>query len=76
MTTAVTQQDRQFQIEYLTQELVKMLMEEQDMDLTRALDCVYGSQTYRKIENSESGLYYQSPIYVMDMLSEELNKKG
>ena len=64
--------DRQFQIEHLTQELVSMLIDDRDMTMEQALDTVYRSHTYEKIEKASTGLYYQSAVYVMDMLEEEL----
>ena len=64
--------DRQFQIEHLTQELVTMLMEDHGMTMEQALDVVYRSHTYEKIEKASTGLFFQGPVYVMDMLQEEL----
>ena len=68
------QQDIQFQIECLTNELIIMLMDDYEMSMEQALDTVYGSNTYRKIERPRTGLYYQGAVYVMDMLKEELGK--
>lgn len=62
----------QFQIEFLTQNLIKMLMQDKSLSMEEAMDIVYNSETYKKIENEKSGLYYQSPIYVMDILGHEL----
>lgn len=67
------EQDRQFQIECLTNELVTMLMDERGLTMEQAMDAVYSSHTYEKVERPSTGLYYQSPVYVMDMLYEELN---
>jgi hypothetical protein len=67
------EQDRQFLIECLTNELVTMLMDERGLTMEQAMDAVYGSHTYEKVERPSTGLYYQSPVYVMDMLYEELN---
>ena len=64
--------DRQFQIEHLTQELVTMLMDDRNMTMEQALDTVYRSHTYKKIEKVSTGLFYQGAVYVMDMLEEEL----
>lgn len=68
------EQDIQFQIECLTNELIIMLMDDYEMSMEQALDTVYGSKTYKKIERPSTGLYYQGAIYVMDMLKEELGK--
>ena len=63
---------RQFQIECLTNGLVKMLMEEEGMSMEKAMDVVYSSHTFEKLERPGTGLYYQSPVYVMDILKTEL----
>lgn len=67
--------DRQFQIECLTNELITMLIEERGMSLEDTMDAVYRSHTYEKVERPSTGLYYQGAIYVMDMLNEELNAR-
>ena len=67
------EQSKQFQIECLTNELVTMLMEERDLTMEQAMDIVYGSHTFEKVEKSSTGLYYQGAVYVMDRLREELN---
>lgn len=67
------EQSKQFQIECLTNELVTMLMEERDLTMEQAMDIIYGSHTFEKVEKSSTGLYYQGAVYVMDMLREELN---
>lgn len=66
------EQDRQFQIECLTNELVAMLMEEHRMTMEQAMDTVYSSHTFEKVERTSTGLFYQGSVYVMDMLREEL----
>lgn len=66
------EQDRQFQIECLTNELVAMLMEERGLTMEQAMDTVYSSHTFEKVERASTGLFYQGSVYVMDMLREEL----
>ena len=66
------EQDRQFQIECLTNELVAMLMEERSLTMEQAMDTVYCSHTFEKVERTSTGLFYQGSVYVMDMLREEL----
>ena len=68
-------QSKQFQIECLTNELVAMLMEESGLTLEQAMDVVYCSHTFEKVEKASTGLYYQGAVYVMDMLREELDAK-
>ncbi len=64
--------DFQFQIECLTIELAHLLMAEYGWDMNRALDELYNSSTYRKMEDERSGLYYQSAQYVFQYLKNEM----
>ena len=68
------EQDIQFQIECLTNDLIIMLMDDDGMSMEQALDTVYSSNTYKKIERPSTGVYYQGAVYAMDMLKEELGK--
>ena len=65
--------DAQFLIECLTEDLIAMLMDAYGVSLDEAADQLYNSRTYSLLENEESGLYYQSAVYVFDMLQEELS---
>jgi hypothetical protein len=49
-----------------------MLMDDYEMSMEQALDTVYGSNTFKKIERPSTGLYYLGAVYAMDMLKEEL----
>ena len=70
--TTQEEQSKQFQIECLTNELVTMLMDERGLTMEQAMDVVYGSHTFEKVERPSTGLFYQGAVYVMDMLCEEL----
>ena len=65
--------DAQFLIECLTEDLIAMLMDAYGVSLDEAADQLYNSRTYSLLENEDSGLYYQSAVYVFDMLQEELS---
>ena len=65
--------DIQFLIECLTEDLIAMLMDAYGVSLDEAADQLYNSRTYSLLENEDSGLYYQSAVYVFDMLREELS---
>ena len=60
-------------IECLTEDLIAMLMDTYGVPLDEAADQLYNSRTYSLLENENSGLYYQSAVYVFDMLREELS---
>lgn len=48
------------------------MMAERSMTMEQAMDAVYGSHTYEKVERPSTGLFYQGAVYIMDMLHEEL----
>lgn len=62
----------QFQIEFLATDLTEMLMEEYGWDMNRALDELYKSKTFEKVNDPACGLYYQGSVYVFDYLKEEI----
>ena len=43
-----------------------------DITMEQAMDTVYSSHTFEKVERTSTGLFYQGSVYVMDMLREEL----
>ncbi|MBP3288758.1 MAG: hypothetical protein J6L79_05970 [Muribaculaceae bacterium] len=65
-------QDIQFQIECLATELTEMLMEEYGWDIRRALDELYVSATFTKLNDPECGLYYQGAVYIFQFLKSEI----
>lgn len=58
--------------EDLSIELVQMLMQEWHYDMSEALDVLYNSETFERLSNPATGLYYQSAGYVYDYLRNEL----
>lgn len=64
--------DVQFLVECLTTELVTMLMDTYGWEMRRALDELYTSETYRKLCDPETGLYYQGAVYVFSFLQDEI----
>ena len=67
--------DKQFLIECLAKDLIEILMEERNYGLEEAMDVLYKSHTFEKIENEKTGLFYQSPVYVMEFLNDELKNR-
>jgi hypothetical protein len=61
-----------FMIETLTREMIARLMEERSMTMREAMDIVYKSKTYVALNNTKTGLYFQSPAYLYDSLEKEL----
>lgn len=71
----MTAADRQFLIECLCEDLVPMLMEEYGLTDMEAIDRLYRSNTFAKIEDPQTGLYYQGAVYVFEYLKEEIARK-
>ena len=63
-----------FMIEELVKDLVLKLMEDRKISMTEALGLVYNSDTYEKILDLETGLFFQSTAYVYEILSRELTE--
>ena len=53
---------------------IPMIMEEYNLTDREALDKLYKSNTFAKIEDPQTGLYYQGAVYVFDFLKEEFSK--
>ncbi len=64
--------DFEYMLEGMTRDLAVMLMERREMSMTDALDTIYNSETYDKLSNPRSGLYFQAPGYVYDFLDKEI----
>lgn len=62
----------EIQIEGLTSDLIRMVMETYGWDFARAMDEVYKSETFKRMCNPNTGMYYQSPVYVFDFLKNEI----
>jgi hypothetical protein len=58
--------------ECMTRDLIEMLMARKSMSLKEAFDALYTSETFEKLQDCRSGLYFQSPGYVYSFLEEEL----
>lgn len=65
-------QDIQFQIECLAAELTEMLIREYGWDIRRAIDELYTSATFAKLNDPECGLYYQGAVYIFQFLKSEI----
>ena len=61
-------------IEELVKDLVLKLMKEQKMSMNKALDTVYNSDTYTKVLDLETGLFFQSTAYVYSILQREMKE--
>ena len=64
----------QYMNECMLRDLAMMLIGEYNISLAEALDILYNSETFEKLQNTETGLYFQSPVYVFDFLQKELRQ--
>lgn len=62
----------EFMQEDLSIELVQMLMQEWHYGMSEAMDVLYNSETFERLRNPATGLYFQSPGYVYTYLRNEL----
>ena len=57
----------------MTKNLALLLMEDNlGMTMEQAISVVINSETYQRLQNNSTHLYYQSPRYVYDFLDKEL----
>ena len=60
--------------QFLVESLGKELMSDYGWDLQKSMDVLYSSETFAKLEDERSGLYYQGAIYVYSFLKQEIEK--
>lgn len=53
--------------------LIQILMEKYGYTLEKAMDTLYNSETFARLQDANTGLYYQSPGYVYSFLNSELS---
>ncbi len=64
--------DIRLEVEFLATDLTEMLMEHYGWDMQKALDVLYGSETFAKVNDPECKLYFQGPVYVFSFLRKEI----
>lgn len=60
-------------IEYMVQDLVEIITEEQNVEYDKAMASLYRSKIFDKIVDLETGLYRESPAYVYGLFADEMN---
>ena len=68
--------EQQILLEGATSDLVECVVRYEGVTMPDALDMVYKSKLYQKMENPLTGLYREGPIYLYDMLCEERGVKS
>lgn len=58
-------------IEYITDDIVSFIMEDFKVLVLEAMQRLYTSETFSKLNNVETGLYLESSTYVYDIYKSE-----
>ncbi len=58
-------------IESLTRDVVALLMEERGLSMREAMDAFCSSRTFDALSKPETGLFFQSPAYILDEFKNE-----
>ena len=64
----ISQKDIDYMNECTTRDVMQLLVDEKQLSLNEAMNLFYNSKTFRLLMNPETGFYYQSSIYVFDVL--------
>lgn len=64
----VSQQEFKYLKELLTARMVQILTEERGYSLEEAFERIYTSPTYGKLSDARTGLFFQSPRYVLSYI--------
>lgn len=74
MTKKLTNEQIQLLKDDLTTELVEKLVDEFHYSPHEAIDVLYTSETFERLQDDATGLYYQSSGYVYSFLQNELKQ--
>lgn len=64
--------NERYLFEGISADVVRYLVERDGMGLSEAISVFHNSETFSKLEDSDTGLYIESPAYVYDLLQSEL----
>ena len=72
MTTKLTSEQKQLLKDELSVEIAGFLVDDYKYSPEEAIDVLYTSETFDRLQDDNTGLYYQSPGYVYSFLQNEL----
>ena len=72
MTTKLTPEQKQLLKDELSVEIAGYLVDDYNYSPQEAIDVLYTSETFDRLQDDTTGLYYQSPGYVYSFLQNEL----
>ena len=70
-TIELTNEQIDMMKEDICAELIALLMKDRHCTMSEAIDMLYNSDTYNRIQDQSTGLYYQSPGYSYAFLQQE-----
>ena len=62
-------------IEFSTMDLVKSVAESQKLPLPKAMEIVYKSHFFKKLQDPETGLYRESKAYLIRRFNQEISNR-
>ena len=66
--------DFTYMVNSISSEMIPLIEKHYGCDRTSAIDMLYRSVIYTKLMDPETGLYYQSTLYVFELFKEEFSK--
>ena len=60
--------------EAITQEIVGFIMTDNNLELDEAMNLLYSSDLFDKLQDTETGLYLEGSAYVYELLKDELKR--
>ena len=64
--------DREFLIETNIQDVLKYIITDLGVSITEAMRRFYVSEVVAKLQNTDTGLYLESPAYIYDLYQNEI----
>lgn len=64
----ITESEYNYLKDHLTATMIQILVEEHGESFEEAVDKVYSSDIYKKLSNPDTGLYSQSPRYILSYI--------
>lgn len=65
--------DFEYMKEAMAADLAELLSNDLELTILEALDILYNSETYLKLSDPNTGLYFQSTLYVYSYLQQEIS---
>ncbi len=71
MKSTLTKTQYNYIIDCIIEEIAQKYTEENNVSVSKALSTIYSSTTYKKIIDTNTGLYLMSPMYIYERMKQE-----